>query len=76
MRAGGLGVELSKPHVSRAERVRVPPHHGGSLIAEGVGLERRDVWVDCPARSGCSHATVDVDRVHEAVDRWVNRHPL
>ena len=80
---GGLGVELARAHASRAERgARVPPHHGGDLIAEAVGVERRDVWVDCARGSetadghDCARATVDVEKVYEAVEWWLRRHPL
>ena len=40
MRPGGLGIEISQSHLSKDNLVLVPPHHGGALIAEGVGLER------------------------------------
>ena len=39
---GGLGIEMES-HMNRASNVLVSPHHGGPLLAEGVGIERRRV---------------------------------
>ena len=70
MRPGGLGIEISASHMSKANNHPMPPHHGGVLVAEGVGMERRDVWVE----SGHA-ATVNVRTVSKYVDQWLQRHP-
>merc|ERR1719198_2914327 len=65
MRPGGLGIEISPSHESKYNQIMVSPHHGGALIAEGVGLERRDAWVES------THAPVNVGMVAEHVTEWL-----
>ena len=67
MRRGGLGIEISESHMNRASNVLVSPHHGGPLLAEGVGIERHDVWV------ASSHAAVNVSTIARLVEAWLHR---